>query len=112
MTRLNFDIERCVGRRDLTADTEICPMRNACLRYLTAVVGDYGPHTPVQLWRCELPRFEQRIAPPDAAAHADAQALAAWHEIRGVVVGADAPTAASTTQGEPDHDNNDCARAC
>lgn len=46
------------------------------------------------------------------AVYMQRQALAAWHEIRGVVVGADAPTAASTTQGEPDHDNNDCARAC
>jgi hypothetical protein len=111
MTRLSFETTRCAGRRDLTPDTEICPMRNGCLRYLTAVVGDYGPDTPMQRWLCELPRFEQRIAPPAGLAAADAQALAAWREIRGVV-GADAPAAAPTTQGEPDHDNNDCVRAC
>ena len=112
MTRLSFEATRCAGRRDFTPETDICPMRNGCLRYLTAVVGDYGPDTPMQLWLCELPRFEQRIAPPDGLAAADAQALAAWREIRGVVVGVDAPAAAPTTQGDPDHDNNDCARAC
>ncbi len=111
MTRLSFEATRCAGRRDLTPDTEICPMRNGCLRYLTAVVGDYGPDTPMQRWLCELPRFEQRIAPPDGLAAADAQALAAWREIRGALA-AEPSAAPATTQGEPDHDNNDCVRAC
>lgn len=58
--RLPWDISRCAGRSDWTAETSICPRRNDCLRYVSLVAQDYGPRTPWVLWACTTDDFDQR----------------------------------------------------
>lgn len=62
MTRLPNDAARCLGRRDWTPETETCPVRNTCRRYLAAVQGQFGRHgrSPCYLWMCETSTHEQR----------------------------------------------------
>ena len=54
---------RCSGRRDLTAETEVCPVRATCERYLArhedALAGPVGG--PVRMWFCASDAYEQRI---------------------------------------------------
>ena len=57
---LPHDISRCAGRRDWTAETDICPQRETCKRYL-ALQGPHGPRTPFTLWACDTPEFKSRI---------------------------------------------------
>jgi len=67
---LPHDVARCAGRRDLTPDTDICPVRASCLRWTTFNAGDFGRHTPVWMWICSTPVHEQmqRAAPGCAPA--------------------------------------------
>ena len=66
LTRLPNDVARCLGRRDWTADTETCPARATCRRYLAALDGDFGQgrrtagFSPYYLWMCETSQHEQR----------------------------------------------------
>ena len=56
------DVARCLGRRDWTPETETCPDRGGCKRYLAAASGQFGQHgrSPWYLWMCETSAHEQR----------------------------------------------------
>jgi hypothetical protein len=60
------EVSRCLGRRDWTPETEICPQRAGCARFLAAN-GQFGqavPSTPWHLWLCTTPEYERRIEWP------------------------------------------------
>lgn len=66
--RLPRDIARCLGRRSLTPDSEICPRRDTCLRHLDTPQRAPGEvcMTPVDLWVCSDDRFAAwRPMPPE-----------------------------------------------
>ena len=60
--RLPYDVARCLGRRDWTPETDTCPVRTTCRRYMAHAAGDYGPRGTNRwyLWRCETSQHEQR----------------------------------------------------
>jgi hypothetical protein len=62
MIPLPNDIFRCLGRRDWTAETDICPKRDGCERYQAVLANDWGERTPWEMWLCKSPLFE-RIRP-------------------------------------------------
>ncbi|MGP1685377.1 MAG: hypothetical protein ACTS8S_23885 [Giesbergeria sp.] len=53
---------RCAGRRDLTAETEVCPVRATCERYIAnRPDADEPVIAEVRTWLCVSEAFEQRI---------------------------------------------------
>ena len=64
--RLPNDVARCLGRRDWTPETDTCPVRTTCRRYMAHAAGDYGQgrrtagRSPWYLWMCETSQHEQR----------------------------------------------------
>jgi hypothetical protein len=66
---LPADVARCLGRRDFSAETDTCPVRNGCKRYLCAVEGRFGSDgkAPYFMWMCTSPVHEKRL-PVDGGA--------------------------------------------
>jgi len=68
---LPADIARCLGRRSLTPESDICPKRDTCIRHLDTVQRAPGDPvlTPVEMWVCSDDRFVAwRPAPAPAGA--------------------------------------------
>lgn len=70
---LKNDVCRCAGRRNMKADTEVCPHRATCQRYKSAVAGEFGPRSPCAMWLCQDDRFDDYITQ-----HSDA---GAWQRV-------------------------------
>lgn len=60
--RLPNDVARCLGRRDWTPETDTCPVRTTCRRYMAHAAGDHGSHgaNSWYLLMCETSQHEQR----------------------------------------------------
>jgi hypothetical protein len=52
---LPADIARCIGRTDLSPESETCPHREGCERYrdfISPARADSWDRTPVSMWLC------------------------------------------------------------